>query len=942
MKNFLSVCLISGFVIMNMYGQDPFHRLYDPIDREHIAMSTVAYSDGYYVLNGILDEDGAIIKTSVTKLNNKGSEVWTYDYTFGEDANYVFLGDMTLLAGDSIAVSLIYSNESTIDGHNKIVAVINPEGELAWSKAVGGYENVDIDTVFVSLETPFDSTTTFFSTYYGQSDQGIEAVNFDEVGMVNWSNKYMSFDELGGFNIIEVIDSDCTETDSSYMLSGVTGKTDLSIGAGITKVDSSGNALWSKIVIDSNGTLLIGSAIDFMSDTTMAIGGSQLDLANGENFGYICYLDSIAQPIWAKDIKLGDGIGNATIVTDVVGTEDNGIMLSGEFLDIFQNQFILFLIKFDKNGDVLWQRQYPRVMPGFVTTGDLIQGVEGLTAYYSTSLQQDQVSFGSNLLIVDEAGASICEDTIDYQIVFDNAVFLDTIEITTVGDTAVIDVMATAEKFDTIYDLTTLVLSDTTYCPQDPIMYTINAEREGSVAYIWNTGDTTSMITVTAEGEYTATVTFEHEKGCYLLCDTTSVATYDTLMMNVAVDWSPWCADRSVNIFTSLDNGQSRPPFTYEWSTGETSTTINVTPPFEGSVTVTDGCSIEVSENFEVNPEDTPESPDDFFIEFDVLRFCDTGEYTLRILSTPSSNVAGLTNVQWFDETGALIASDATEIEVPSFGTYSFSGVDNCMYPVGNDITISDAVLPDIGSIEIIENYDAFCNGGEIQLTVVPNGSNITDYIWSTGQEDVTIISVGQTFGTYTVSAMDCGRPLGYEVTLSETDVIGDVSITIDTSMFCENGGIVLLAEVTGEYYENDLIWNTNETSTEIFVTDFAETYEATATFCGTFEVKADTTLNLDNQIQWPNVFYPINSMEVEEMDKDFGPLIGCPQALTNYELKIYNRWGQLMFETSDPAEHWDGRQGTNNMPSDAYVYYSTYTINGITEEVNGTLSLVR
>lgn len=46
-----------------------------------------------------------------------------------------------------------------------------------------------------------------------------------------------------------------------------------------------------------------------------------------------------------------------------------------------------------------------------------------------------------------------------------------------------------------------------------------------------------------------------------------------------------------------------------------------------------------------------------------------------------------------------------------------------------------------------------------------------------------------------------------------------------------------------------------------------------------------------------------------------------------DYSLKVYNRWGQLVFETSDKHMHWrgDGMSGTKDQ-SDVYVYVITYT----------------
>ena len=37
-----------------------------------------------------------------------------------------------------------------------------------------------------------------------------------------------------------------------------------------------------------------------------------------------------------------------------------------------------------------------------------------------------------------------------------------------------------------------------------------------------------------------------------------------------------------------------------------------------------------------------------------------------------------------------------------------------------------------------------------------------------------------------------------------------------------------------------------------------------------------------------------------------FGP-VGTFGALSDYTIQIYNRWGELLFESDDPSKYWDG-----------------------------------
>jgi len=68
-----------------------------------------------------------------------------------------------------------------------------------------------------------------------------------------------------------------------------------------------------------------------------------------------------------------------------------------------------------------------------------------------------------------------------------------------------------------------------------------------------------------------------------------------------------------------------------------------------------------------------------------------------------------------------------------------------------------------------------------------------------------------------------------------------------------------------------------------------------------------------------PNVFTP-NGDEINDL---FGPMPGY-RFIDTIDLKVYNRWGQEVFSTTDPAINWDGTDENSHLPlSDgAYYYY--------------------
>jgi len=62
-----------------------------------------------------------------------------------------------------------------------------------------------------------------------------------------------------------------------------------------------------------------------------------------------------------------------------------------------------------------------------------------------------------------------------------------------------------------------------------------------------------------------------------------------------------------------------------------------------------------------------------------------------------------------------------------------------------------------------------------------------------------------------------------------------------------------------------------------------------------------------------------------------------------NYTLIIYNRWSNIVFESTDPEKDWDGRSLNGNLvPSGAYIYYlKIVTESGKTIEKRGNITVI-
>lgn len=89
-----------------------------------------------------------------------------------------------------------------------------------------------------------------------------------------------------------------------------------------------------------------------------------------------------------------------------------------------------------------------------------------------------------------------------------------------------------------------------------------------------------------------------------------------------------------------------------------------------------------------------------------------------------------------------------------------------------------------------------------------------------------------------------------------------------------------------------------------------------------------------------PNAFSP-NGDSVNDVFKGKGFLEG----IKHFELQIWNRWGELVFQSDNPAEGWDGRLGKSGKaaPAGMYLYYvKVVGPRGEPAEWNGYATLIR
>jgi gliding motility-associated-like protein len=136
--------------------------------------------------------------------------------------------------------------------------------------------------------------------------------------------------------------------------------------------------------------------------------------------------------------------------------------------------------------------------------------------------------------------------------------------------------------------------------------------------------------------------------------------------------------------------------------------------------------------------------------------------------------------------------------------------------------------------------------------------------------------------------------------------------------------------------------WDTGETTSSIIVAP-----SVTTTYCVTLTdvngcVDTDcATVSIAiacGEIFVPTIFSPNDDLNNDNLIV-YG-VVGCTET---YNFSVYDRWGEMVFETTDPLINWDGTYKAKAMNTGVYFYKLTaIKIDGTVVQLSGNTTLVR
>lgn len=311
---------------------------------------------------------------------------------------------------------------------------------------------------------------------------------------------------------------------------------------------------------------------------------------------------------------------------------------------------------------------------------------------------------------------------------------------------------------------------------------------------------------------------------------------------------------------------------------------------------------------------------------------CPGGSITINATSATGGD-GGPYSYIWDDGTGTVgTGSSITVTPTGAPTTYCVTVTDGCETPPTTEcLTIDYYGVP---SVSFTSDISGGCNPITVNYTNTTNPGEVSSASWdfgngATSSATTTATAVYATAGCYDVT-LTITSPNGCVSSLTQTDMVCSYDYPIADFWASPNPTTVFESTV---FFAN---LSTNNLTNQWFVDDSLFSFDVDPLFefpnqsSGTYEVMlvvtnqygcSDTTvqtiiINDDFAVYVPNAFSP----DADGIN-DFFYVSGNDIALDEFELSIYNRWGERIYVSEDRFGVWDGTHGNELVESETYVW---------------------
>jgi len=320
---------------------------------------------------------------------------------------------------------------------------------------------------------------------------------------------------------------------------------------------------------------------------------------------------------------------------------------------------------------------------------------------------------------------------------------------------------------------------------------------------------------------------------------------------------------------------------------------------------------------------------------------CQGKSITLTNKSLGGKWISNVENIVTIDSVNGIVSGHKSGLS-----TISYSVKNSC----GTTTQSVVMTVVDSPNVFIISGLDSVCVNSNITLTEWAKGG-----VWSSDNDAVATVdkvngvviglNAGRDSIKYTISN-SCGTD--YKAKLIY--VVGERAISsliINQQPKCiapASGSITVKIKGSDKYYQygiNGNLYSNDSAATNLI----AGTYEAliyNSLGCVVDIIPFELKLKIDgtcDTLYVPTVFIPYGSFSEW---KELRPY-GGSSTIKSISFKVYNRYGNLVYESHELNRGWNGTTNGLLQEAGAYVWYLSYSLfNGPPKEMKGTSVLLR
>lgn len=435
--------------------------------------------------------------------------------------------------------------------------------------------------------------------------------------------------------------------------------------------------------------------------------------------------------------------------------------------------------------------------------------------------------------------------------------------------------------------------------------------------YVWSNGGSTNTLNNLCAGTYSVLIT--DANGCTInaAATLTDPAPLQDPLMSAT---NPIC-NGDCNGTATANPIDGIPPYTYVWNDGQTNQTATALCQGTYAVVVTDGNGCTSSNTISlVDPPQTIANP---ILASDTICY---QQSAAQFVVNPTPNYT----YNW-SSPGVIVSGQGTNSVVLDFSTFSAGLVNNAVQviaynavgcasaPVSANVYILN-ILPEIDSIAPLCTYDNVQSLAATPVGGIFSGPGVVGNMFDPST------AVGTNTITYTYTQSGCTFDTTLQIVVYPQPVVTTILPDDEFVQICEGDSVVSTYTATTnlpgttEWY---VLGNTTQSPSVTVSWTEAGIYiiQATHTANGCVSQPTTTTVTVSRCPQLlyyvPNTFTP----DGNQYNQSWRPVFTSGFDPTEFHLTVFNRWGEIVWESYWAEAAWDGTYDNKPCPDGVYTY---------------------